>query len=765
MLLDSTPTGPARGGIPSPKQVILESELQVAAVGSLPLWDDEESAVFELPPDSALAARIFARPTPELGERLAVMIANPPADPQAGMGQPAFVWPIDRLLQVGSFQNCIGYTMPWVIKARTLEQLVDPSTRLSRGPLFDFSQLVQIARRLASAFRSLHSKGHAAGPIRPSRVLIGDSGLVTLFDTTSFQVRDGSRVFPCDRGPAAYDAPEVQQQRATNVTPLARVERSPQHDAYTLGVLVYRLLTLGGHPLTAPSTGESSIPTTALPPEVRDLFQKCFGLGRDHPERRPDTVEWETVLAQVEAELVDCQSGTRHRYHRELASCPWCEQAINTGRDPFPNVIPAQMGTTLIADSVPPRRRTARTATGIAVAGGLEGTTMSDGIDDFELEADSSPSDAQPMPLDSYPPPELPPAMALEQFPPLEAPPAETPAAVPNQQRPTSFRAWLVGIIMLSLVANGLLLAYRQGWVSFPALKGKQDDSTPVAKKESSNKQAEGGTKTEGKYAATGLAETKPEKKNETPSASARPFLSPKDVLSVIQDDLYKAPPGERKYKRYFTVTHLHNDPRVTEVDLDLHRAALTGLLQHLAGSVEGTIVSPVDKARTVYLADLRRFSWTRAGAWREVLKLYPYGLRHEDDSNEELAELAREVYGLADDDDPAVRADWFIAAASEPPLKQHLLVRATGKAPPAIREVIARYRRHLDMTTAAAELGLSDAKALAEAIRTKSRLRVLEPLASTAGLPREVWSSISGRVPFQEAAKELDLGTPYSVR
>src|SRR5262249_44240885 len=58
----------------------------------------------------------------------------------------------------------------------------------------------------------------------------------------------------------------------------------------------------------------------------------------------------------------------------------------------------------------------------------------------------------------------------------------------------------------------------------------------------------------------------------------------------------------------------------------------------------------------------------------KEVVKAYPYGLTHRKSSQQELRELAQEVYDLADSDLPYLRGDWFVATASRPPLYHTLL-------------------------------------------------------------------------------------------
>jgi serine/threonine-protein kinase len=182
--------------------------------------------------------------------------------------------------------------------------------------------------------------------------------------------------------------------------------------------------------------------------------------------------------------------------------------------------------------------------------------------------------------------------------------------------------------------------------------------------------------------------------------ARQRPFLGEYDVLFAIRDDLRRQPPEDRRFLRYFTLTHLHNlsPEKVRDGDLRLYRAALAKLVNSLSGRARIVLPRPVDVAGTVLAVDLRDLDWDRKHLWQEVLKLYPYGLKYDRYPDEErLNDVAREVYELTDTDLPLVRADWFIATASRPPL-YHTLARIPKCAADLERslgvDVAANFRR-----------------------------------------------------------------------
>jgi serine/threonine-protein kinase len=159
------------------------------------------------------------------------------------------------------------------------------------------------------------------------------------------------------------------------------------------------------------------------------------------------------------------------------------------------------------------------------------------------------------------------------------------------------------------------------------------------------------------------------------PGRPARPFKSEKDILSSVRDHLRKISPADRPYQRYFSLTHLYNNHHeVMAEDLNLYRAGLSKLVNSLSWKPRIVVPKAVDSEETVFAVDLRDLGWDAHDLWKEILKAYPYGLTHRRDADAAMRELAVEVYELAGTDVPCLRADWFIATASRPPLYHTLL-------------------------------------------------------------------------------------------
>ncbi len=170
------------------------------------------------------------------------------------------------------------------------------------------------------------------------------------------------------------------------------------------------------------------------------------------------------------------------------------------------------------------------------------------------------------------------------------------------------------------------------------------------------------------------------------PASEQRKFISEKDVYLLIRNDLRATPREDRIYRRYFTLTNLHNNSfekrlgkngkNFDGADLPLARAALSKLANSVSWKQEIVVPRIVDagQAEVVLVVDLRDLGWDDRNLWNEILKLYPYGLKQNVSTDDELREMSAEVYELSGTHVPYVRVDWFIDTASRPPLYHTLL-------------------------------------------------------------------------------------------
>jgi serine/threonine-protein kinase len=158
-----------------------------------------------------------------------------------------------------------------------------------------------------------------------------------------------------------------------------------------------------------------------------------------------------------------------------------------------------------------------------------------------------------------------------------------------------------------------------------------------------------------------------------------RPFISTAETIVAIRDHLRAADEDDQPYLRYFLLTNSHNDPRVLDADLRAYRAALSKAVNSLSWKHAIVLPEAIDKAGTIFVIDLRDLDWDarpgeKADMWQAMLKYYPYGLSYEHVADEATKKAAREIAKYADSQLIYMRADWFVATATRPPLYHTIL-------------------------------------------------------------------------------------------
>jgi len=346
-------------------QVKRQSDGQVINLGS-EIARGGEGAIHPYPPDASLVAKVYhANKLKDIdSDKLRVMLTNPPDDSVAkSHGCVSIAWPVDLLLSINGSQQIIGFLMPRVSmqQVRPIHDYYSPKTRREKNLGFNYLSLHRTARNFAAAMSALHAKQYVIGDVNESNILVYDTAMVTLVDTDSFQVRDlqKGKVYRCRVGKPEYTPPELQGQK------FADYDRTPEHDLFGLGVLIFQLLMEGEHPFVGVYQGSGEPPPTekrilaghfphgtkkvpynhkpmavrfeVLHPTLRQLFVRCFEDGHNNPQARPDARSWVKALDEAEKDLVSCLVNSEHRYGGHLSRCPWCERKIQLqGRDPFP---------------------------------------------------------------------------------------------------------------------------------------------------------------------------------------------------------------------------------------------------------------------------------------------------------------------------------------------------------------------------------------------------------------------------------------------
>jgi mono/diheme cytochrome c family protein len=145
-----------------------------------------------------------------------------------------------------------------------------------------------------------------------------------------------------------------------------------------------------------------------------------------------------------------------------------------------------------------------------------------------------------------------------------------------------------------------------------------------------------------------------------------REFISNALVLKFIRQDLEKTvPPRDHRYTRYYTLTHLYNAGFSTD-ELTTYRLALAKLINSLSWGRTIKIPQAIDPAETIYRIDMRDFQWDEE-LWKAIVSANPYGVMVDSPDGKFVRQATESQL-------PDIRGDWFVAAASRPPLYHRLL-------------------------------------------------------------------------------------------
>ncbi len=165
-----------------------------------------------------------------------------------------------------------------------------------------------------------------------------------------------------------------------------------------------------------------------------------------------------------------------------------------------------------------------------------------------------------------------------------------------------------------------------------------------------------------------------------------RAIVRTSDVVRAVYEHLDGMDMQDRAYQRYFTLNHLHNlsRERVSDQKLALVRAAVSKVINSLSWRAEIVIPQPIDSQQTVLAIDLRDLDWDanpsggRPDLWNLIAAHYPYGLSH-DRYPDAMAtnDRADSIYDSTQIDLPWMRADWFVAHATQPRIYHTVLYDA----------------------------------------------------------------------------------------
>jgi serine/threonine protein kinase len=315
-----------------------------------------EGIIYTVKEEPKLVAKIYRceKLLPEHQSKLEAMLKNPMLHSSNGTrGHIPITWIVDLLVDLKTLK-VVGYLMPRLQPGMVpLHNCYNANDRRQKLPLFHYGSLHRVALNLATVINAIHKKGYVIGDINESNICVGDKSLVTVIDTDSFQVRDGSKTYRCLVAKGEYVPPELTLLLKSQGKTYKDVDRVIEHDLFGLAVIIFQLLMNGTHPFDGVYTGKGEQPkkperitagyfpygTKAVPfkprpiapsieilhPELKALFIRCFEGGYSNPRVRPTAEEWQKALGKADKNLIRCSLNSGHYYGNHLKICPWCK--------------------------------------------------------------------------------------------------------------------------------------------------------------------------------------------------------------------------------------------------------------------------------------------------------------------------------------------------------------------------------------------------------------------------------------------------------
>lgn len=239
----------------------------------------------------------------------------------------------------------VGFTMQKVGGMKPIQSLYSPAQRKREFPQRGWDFLVFAARNTAAAFSVLHDRGFVAGDVNHGNLYVGQSAVVKLIDCDSYQLSDGVNQHLCEVGVGTYTPPELQGKSFRGVI------RTPNHDNFGLGLLIWHLLMGGRHPFAgvpqkeglgetiednisefrfAYSASQSllhpppnALPLSTVPASIACMFEKTFTVAGQRAGR-PTAHQWMVALDELRSTLRPCSNSKLHTFPSHLSTCPWC---------------------------------------------------------------------------------------------------------------------------------------------------------------------------------------------------------------------------------------------------------------------------------------------------------------------------------------------------------------------------------------------------------------------------------------------------------
>lgn len=321
-----------------------------------PIANSGEGKIWRTNNNSDLA-KIYHSFTPERVQKLEVMIAHPPQEPNSHLNHISFAWP--KSILKNSQGEYVGFLMPEIKNSKQLIDIYNPQRYKKQNLKIDWRFLHITAQNIASIVAALHANCYVLGDIKPPNILVNNRALPSIIDTDSFQIRHpkNGKIYLCPVGSPDYTPPELINEDFSSIY------QTEVHDRFRLAVIIYQLLFAGQSPFSGKwiGTGETpesnelirrglwlyspnsllqavdrTIPLEIVHPEIQRCFLRCFNDGHHNPRLRPSATEWLQALKVACSDLSLCGRVDSHYYSRIYGKCYWCDRSTKLGVDTFP---------------------------------------------------------------------------------------------------------------------------------------------------------------------------------------------------------------------------------------------------------------------------------------------------------------------------------------------------------------------------------------------------------------------------------------------
>jgi DNA-binding helix-hairpin-helix protein with protein kinase domain len=288
------------------------------------------------------------------GEAVKIYTAPPSADHtekiralltvRTGTLEAVAAWP-NRLVYAG--RNPVGYVMPKITDHQPISRISLPASRKQNFPEKPWGWLIHTARNLAAAVDQIHTAGVVIGDLSEANIFVASSAFVRIIDVDSFQISVNGKSWNTGVGVPMFLPPELQGRD------LRSIQRTKNHDAFGLAVMIFQLLMMGRHPWGGNYKSDKSIEDLIatepfayghvarsrgmMPPkispkmdwlqaDVAAAFERAFSTPT-----RPTAREWAIALEDFRGALTTCTVSKTHQFVPTQGKCPWCRLEQHDG--------------------------------------------------------------------------------------------------------------------------------------------------------------------------------------------------------------------------------------------------------------------------------------------------------------------------------------------------------------------------------------------------------------------------------------------------